>query len=128
MGPRNGWGEGPTADPAGREAVRAAEQTVSDAWISQLLVAEHEASVEAAECLRACGRLAERLVALKESGDTVKIGELREHLERADRRSADAMADYDGVRDLLAQELEGWASTTRVRIAASRADRGRGDG
>lgn len=128
MGPRNGWDEGPTADSAGREAVRAAEQTVSDAWIGQLLVAEHEASVEAAECLRACGRLAARLVALQAAGDTAAVDELRERLERANGRSADAMADYDGVRDLLAQELEGWASTTRVRIAASRADRGRGDG
>lgn len=114
---------GPTPDPAARAAVREAEQAVGDAWIGQLVTAEHAASVRAAESLRICCRLAERLRASRDAGDDERAGELRARLDRADRRSAEVTAEYDGVRDLLVRELQDWALATRGRIAASRADR-----
>lgn len=106
-----------------RAAVRSAEQTVSDAWIGQLLLAEHEAHLTVDVCTRVRERLADRLRVARQVGDPPAIQETARRLDRADHACAVALDTYSESRDLLAEQLENWLRATRMRFREAQDDR-----
>jgi len=96
-------------DCARRAAVRSAEQTVADAWIGQLLLAENEAEVAVGACTRVRNRAAEQVRAAQRSGDLAALVRSQCALERADRACSRALEEYIQARGRLSI----WAAFVR---------------
>lgn len=108
---------------AAREAVRTAEQTVSDAWLGRLLLAESEAEATVGACARTRQRAAERVRSAQRTGDLVALTRSQTDLEHADRAWGGSLAVYEHARAKLAHELERWADGTARRVREAWADR-----
>jgi hypothetical protein len=113
----------PSPAAARREAVRTAEQTVNDAWIGQLLLAEAESEATAGACARVRDRAVDRVRSAQCSGDLVALVQAQSELERADRVCEHAALAYDDARDRLARELADWTDATAQRARQAWADR-----
>lgn len=111
------------AEALGRDAVRRAEQTVGDAWIGQLLLAEAESEATVGACSRVRDRVAERVRAAQRSGDLSALVRSQADLERADQAWSRAVHVYDGARERLARELALWTDATARRARQAWADR-----
>lgn len=111
------------AEALGRDAVRRAEQTVGDAWIGQLLLAEAECEATVSACSRVRDRVAERVRAAQRSGDLPALVRSQADLERADRAWGRALDVYDSARDRLEHELALWTDATAGRARQAWADR-----
>jgi hypothetical protein len=68
----------------GREAVRTAEQAVSDTWIGRLLLAESEAETVVGACAHVRERAARRVRAAQRRGDLAALVRAQTDLELAD--------------------------------------------
>ncbi|GAA1987117.1 hypothetical protein [Catenulispora subtropica] len=113
-------GSGGAAD---REAVRTAEQTVHDAWLGQLLLAEAESEATMAASTRVRHRVAERVRDAQRSGDLVSLARSQAELEHADRACGRALGEYAEARDQLARELAEWTDATAGRARQAWCDR-----
>ncbi|MFL6114316.1 MAG: hypothetical protein ACJ786_23595 [Catenulispora sp.] len=102
--------------------MRTAEQTVADAWIGQLLLAENEAEVAVGACTRVRNRAAEQVRAAQRSGDLDALVRSQCALERADRACGRALEEYVQARTRLCEQLNEWACATRRRTRQAQAD------
>ena len=116
IGPDHNWA-------AAREAVRSAEQTVSDAWLGRLLLAESEAEATVGACTRARQRAAERVRSAQQTGDLNALTRSQTDLEHADRAWGGSLDAFERARTKLADELESWAAGTARRVREAWADR-----
>ena len=110
-------------DSARRHAVRTAEQTVADAWIGQLLLAENEAEVAVGACTRVRNRAAAQVRAAQRAGDLAALVRSQRALERADRACGRALEEYTQARNQLSDQLTEWACATQRRIRQAQEDR-----
>jgi hypothetical protein len=110
---------------ARRHAVRTAEQTVADAWIGQLLLAENEAEVAVGACTRVRNRVAAQVRDAQRTGDLDALVRSQYALERADRACGRALEEYVHARTQLSEQLTEWACATQRRIRQAQADRSR---
>lgn len=108
---------------ARRQAVRTAEQTVADAWIGQLLLAENEAQVAVGASTRVRNRVAAQVRAAQRAGDLDALVRSQSALERADRACGRALEEYARARNQLSDQLTEWACATQRRIRQAQADR-----
>jgi hypothetical protein len=101
---------GPEPASAGdREAVGTAEQTVSDAWIGELLLAESETQVVVRACVRVRKRTADRVRTAQRAGDLAAL--------------VRAQQTHEHARARLAHELAVWSGGVARRGRQARADR-----
>lgn len=110
------------AGAAEREAVRSAEQTVSDAWIGKLLLAESEAEAVVGACVRARERAAGRVRAAQEAGDPAGLARSQCDLEVADAGWGQALAAHKHAHTRLTRELSRWSQSTAHRVRQALAD------
>jgi len=113
------------ADVVGREAIRSAEQIVGAAWISDLLDAEQEALTAVQACVHMRDGMLGTIRDTQEAGDPRAIAAARKELTAMDEALATRRSHHSDVRQLVAQELEEWASATRIRVLDSLEDQGR---
>jgi hypothetical protein len=118
----NAAGRDPVA-AAGREAVRAAEQTVGDAWIGRLLLAESETEAALGVRTRLRERAAGRLREAQRAGDLNDLVRAQIELEFADRAWGRAAEEYEHARSRLTAELALWSEATATRVGQAWADR-----
>jgi hypothetical protein len=112
-------------EPAGaadREAVRAAEQTVSDAWLGRLLLAESEAEAVLGARARDRERAADRVRAAQRARNLTVLVQSQIHLERADAAWAEAMEAHERAGEVLARELRAWSEGTAHRVRQALSD------
>ena len=105
------------------EAVRTAEQTVSDAWIGRLLLAETEAGAVLGACARVRERAAGRVRAAQRSGDLSALVRSQTDLEQADAACRRALEAHEHARDRLAREHRLWAEANARRARPAPAGR-----
>lgn len=117
---------GDAAGAADREAVRTAEQTVSDAWIGRLLMDESEAEAVVGACARARERAAGRVRAAQQAGDLAGLAQSQSELETADDGWRRARAIHEQAHSRLARELAMWSQCTAHRVRQALADRAGG--
>jgi hypothetical protein len=106
----------------GFSGIQVAEQTVSDAWIGQLLLAESEAETVVGACARVRERAAGRVRAAQRAGDLAALIRLQGDLEAADAGWCRAVADHERARAGLVRELSGWSAGIASRVREARAD------
>lgn len=109
--------------PVYREAVRTAEQTVSDAWIGRLLLAESEAEAVVGACARARERAAVKVRAAQQTGDLSGLARSQTDLERADAAWGQALAAHEHASGRLSRELAAWSESTAHRVRQALSDR-----
>ena len=105
--------------------MRTAEQTVADAWIGPLLLAEKEAEVAVGACTRVRNRVAAQVRDAQRTGDLDALVRSQYALERADRACGRALEEYVHARTQLSEQLTEWACATQRRIRQAQADRSR---
>lgn len=118
-----GAGDSEADQEADHEAVRTAEQAVSDAWIGRLLVAESEADAVLGACARVRQRAADRVRAAQRAGDLAELARSQSDLELADAGWGRAIAARDHVGEQLARELATWSESTAHRVRQRLSDR-----
>jgi len=106
----------------GRDAVRAAEQTVSDAWIGRLLLAESEAGAVLGACARVRRRAADRVREAQRGGDVAALARTQTELDIADAAQRRALETHERHRVKLAHELTAWSEALACRLHEARAD------
>jgi hypothetical protein len=121
-GPGSAAGPDPRA-ATGFDAVIDAEQTVGDAWIGRLLLAESEAETILGACVRARRRAAERVQAARQAGDSAAHARSRTDLEMADTACVQAWEDHERAERRLVDELAAWSRSTATRIRLTRGQR-----
>lgn len=107
---------------ARREVVRVAEQTVSDAWMELLILAQQEAEITVAACRRACEELAERLLEAKGGSDLRTLTETQERFAQVVYALDKALDDQEQAQQIWAEEAEEWASCTERRLQEAEDD------
>ena len=98
------------------EVVRAAEQTVNDAWIGRLLLAESEAEAVIGACVRARERAADRLRDAQQAGDLAALASAQSDLEVADTACGHALKAHGHAHTRLSHELAIWSESTAERV------------
>lgn len=114
-----GSGPGSAAD---REAVRTAEQNVSDAWIGRLLLAESETEAAVGACARVRERAAGQVRAAQRNRDLAGLVRSQAALENADAAWGRALETHECARGRLVRELAAWSEATARRLRQARAD------
>lgn len=107
---------------ASDEAVRVAEQTVSDAWIGQLLLAESESQTLLDACTHIRERTAGLLRAAERTDDPVTLARSRTALELAENAREKAYEVHERAADRLTHELMMWSHATARRVRQSLTD------
>ena len=106
-----------------REAVRTAEQAVSDAWIGRLLVAESQAEAVLGACVRTRERAAGRVQAAWRSGDHAALAQAQTDLRTADTGCGRAWEAHEAAGAELVRELRVWSRSTASRVRQTLAER-----
>lgn len=109
--------------PMYREAVRTAEQTVSDAWIGRLLLAESEAEAVVGACARARERAAAQVRTAQQSGDLPGLARSQTDLEQAHAAWGQALAAHEHASGRLSRELATWSESTAHRVRQALSER-----
>lgn len=115
MNSGNSIGPGP-AGAAAHEAIRTAEQAVSDAWIGQLMLTESEAEAVVRACARVRQRAADRVRTAQRTGDLAALAESQSDLETADAGWGRALAAQERAGAHLTDELAIWSESTAQRV------------
>lgn len=128
-------GDGPTpgddrldrvlGEVAANEAVRAAEQAVCDAWLSDLIDADRGAADEMARCRDVTDTARSKLCEFLVVGDASGIASAHAVLEQAIRGLEESMAHYEAVHGLLADQCVWSAEAAAVRVAEAASDEDR---
>lgn len=109
--------------PMYREAVRTAEQTVSDAWIGRLLLAESEAEAVVGACARERERAVAKVRTAQQNGDLPGLARWQTDLEQADAAWGRALAAHERASGTLTRELAAWSESTAHRVRQALSDR-----
>jgi len=112
-------------DTQDHEAVRAAEQAVSDAWIGQLLLAESETEAFLGAHTRVRQRAVKHVREAQRSGDLAALARSQTDLDLADAACGRAVAAHEHARTRLAHELTVWSRLTACRLRQARSDQAR---
>jgi hypothetical protein len=107
---------------AQREAVRSAEQTVADAWIGQLLLAEAEAEAVVSVCDRKRQLAVEQIRIARRAGDISALAQAQSAFHRAAADCDESLQDFHHAGTRLAEHLTDWACFTQRRISQRQAD------
>lgn len=105
-----------SAGAAAHEAIRTAEQAVSDAWIGRLMLAESEAEAVLSACARVRQRAAARVRGAQETGDLAALVASQNDLEIADAGWGRALAAQELAGAQLMDELAIWSECTAQRV------------
>lgn len=106
----------------GTSGIQVTGQTVSDARIGQLLVAESEAETVVGACARVRQRAAGRVRAAQRAGDLDALTRSQGDLEAADAGWGRALAAHERARAGLARELSAWSPGVASRIREAHSD------
>ena len=114
---------GPEPDrPEDREAVRAAEQEVSDAWIGRLLLAESETEAVLGACTRVRQRALARVRSTRRSDKLAEQAQAQTELDLAEAAWGRAVGAHEHARARLARELATWGEGTARRVRQALSD------
>lgn len=110
---------------AANEAVRAAEQTVCDAWLADLIDADRAAADEMTRRRDVTDTARSELCEVLLVGDAPRIAAAHAFLERAIRGLEESMAHYEAVHGLLADQCVWSAEAAAARVAEAATDEDR---
>ena len=113
------------AEVDAHEAVHAAEQVVSAAWVTQLLHSEQGARDAVRACTQMRSAAATVLHQARVTGDARLIRYAQAELTHQEEALRHCTQVCEAVSAKVAAELDAWAAATRGRVAESLADRSR---